>query len=259
MSIKSFQTVLASAATVAATFLTLPASAFGNPPAPDYSKISDSAPSVSTEYRFDDSLRINADFKSKPVNVEFLGSPLFTEQLKPAVTALGYNVVNEPVKNKITFRVNFFSQGGGSKSVNVALGPVIESNLKAQQALPTREDTNVTRSMGETLFLGAGFNALASAGLLSKGFAVGNIVESIGQSIGIAGAFNKALTGDTRGWCMSRCEEWYKIRQEAAFFVNVTAEDGNRGRMIRKQAFHEKLVPTQLMEAGLNEAFELLK
>lgn len=253
------KTLAAASLSVATWLAPLPALAWGNPPAPDYSKISDTAPVVTTEYRFDETLRITPVFKAQPVNVEFLGSPLLTEQLKPALAALGYTVVNEPVKNKITFKVNYFSQGGGSKPVNVTLGPIIENNLKNQQAMPARQETNVTRSAGETLFLGTGFTALANAGLLSKGFAVGNIAESIGQSIGLAGAFNKALTGDSRGWCMSRCEEWYKIRQEAALFVNVYAEDGGRGRMIRKQAFHEKLVPNQLMEAGLNEAFELLK
>jgi hypothetical protein len=230
-----------------------------NPPPPDYSQISDKAPEIKSEYRFDETLRITAELKAKPVNVVFLGSPLLTEQLKPAVAALGYNVVNEEVKTKIVFRANFFSQGGGSKSVNVALGPVIEDSLKAQQALPERQDTLITKGVGETLFLTGSFNALANAGLLNKGFAVGNIVQTISEAIGIAGAFNKALTGDPRGWCMSRCHEWYKIRQETALFVAVTAEDGNRGRMMRKQAFHEKLVPAQLLEAGLNEAFELLK
>jgi hypothetical protein len=226
---------------------------------PDYSQISDKAPEIKSEYRFDETLRITAELKAKPVNVVFLGSPLLTEQLKPAVAALGYNVVNEEVKTKIVFRANFFSQGGGSKPVNVALGPVIEDSLKAQQALPERQDTLITKGVGETLFLTGSFNALANAGLLNKGFAVGNIVQTISEAIGIAGAFNKALTGDPRGWCMSRCHEWYKIRQETALFVAVTAEDGNRGRMMRKQAFHEKLVPAQLLEAGLNEAFELLK
>ncbi len=259
---QTIQSRLIHALIVAALFLiTGSAMAFGNPPPLDYNTISDTAPDVTTDYRFDESLRVSPALKANPINVEFQGSPLLTEQIKTALVALGYTVVNEPVKNKLLFKANFHSQGGGSKTINVALGPVIENSLKNQQAALARQDTNVNRGAGEAAFLSAGFGALATAGLLSNGFAIGNIVEGLGQATGVAGAFNKALTGDPRGWCTSRCHEWYKIRQEMAFFVNVTADDGNgnRARMIRKQAFHEKLVPSQLLGAALNEAFELLK
>ena len=67
-------------------------------------------------------------------------------------------------------------------------------------------------------------------------------------------AFNRAITGDPRGICLSRCEGWNKVSQTV--YVWIALQSGERRQEVRvlTNVSSEVLVVEQLLDRALTDA-----
>ena len=80
------------------------------------------------------------------------------------------------------------------------------------------------------------------------------MAEVLGDATGVRGAFNKALTGDPRGICLSRCEHWNKVKQTAYAFVSFTGPDARQDIRVMATATSETLAPEEVIDEALSRA-----
>ncbi len=86
------------------------------------------------------------------------------------------------------------------------------------------------------------------------GLAVSSMANVLGEATGVKGAFNTALTGDPRGICLSRCEDWKKVKQSAYAFVTFTSPQGKQEIRVLATAFSEALAPEEVVAEALTQA-----
>jgi hypothetical protein len=138
------------------------------------------------------------------------------------------------------------------KGAKVAMGDATERTLAAAAS-------NRTVTPGEAANTAVGL-ALDNAALKAAttpfwaGLAVSSMANVLGEATGIKGAFNTALTGDPRGICLSRCEDWKKVKQSAYAFVTFTSPDGKQEIRVLATAFSEALAPEEVVAEALTQA-----
>jgi uncharacterized lipoprotein YajG len=193
--------------------------------------------------------------RDKSISVSFRDSPSMDESVGAYLTGKGYRVAP---KDNAQVAISIFglynARGGGIQEVKVQIGKIME-----QIATVQKQDALVTQSAQGALLSTHLYMRAMQTGLLNNAVGVGNIVDTIGRATGIAGAFNKALTGDPRGICGSKCEDWHKVKQEASLTVKVKDGELERSRKISKFAFDEQLVPDQLIAALIDDVLKELE
>lgn len=92
---------------------------------------------------------------------------------------------------------------------------------------------------------------------LGAGLGISNLSMIIGDMTGIRGWANTKITGDPRGWCLMKCENWNKVSQVVD--VKVTWEAGGKKQTATatSKAFSEALVPDQLVNSAMTPVFGL--
>lgn len=191
-----------------------------------------------------------------PLFVEFDRSPALTQVLATALEAQGVRTTTDrsAAKSTLSIRGDVVLIGGPvfHKGAKVAVGEATERTLAANAA-------NRTPSAGEAANAAVGV-ALNAAALKSattpfwSGLAVSRMADVLGEASGIKGAFNTALTGDPRGICLSRCEDWKKVKQTAYAFVTFTSSDGKQELRVLASAFSETLAPEEVVAEALSKA-----
>jgi len=91
-----------------------------------------------------------------------------------------------------------------------------------------------------------------------RGLALGRMAEVLGEATGVRGAFNKALTGDPRGICLSRCEDWNKVKQTAYAFVTLVAPEGRQEIRVLASVTSETLAPEEVIDEALMRAISAI-
>jgi hypothetical protein len=191
-----------------------------------------------------------------PLFVEFDRSPALTQVLASALEAQGVSTTTDrsAAKAALFIRGDVVLMGGPvfHKGAKVAMGEATERTLAASAA-------NRTPSAGEAANTAVGV-ALSAAALKSattpfwSGLAVSRMADVLGEATGIKGAFNTALTGDPRGICLSRCEDWKKVKQTAYAFVTFTSPDGKQELRVLASAVSETLAPEEVVAEALSKA-----
>lgn len=191
-----------------------------------------------------------------PLFVEFDRSPALTKAMVSALEAQGIQTTPErsAAKATLSIRGELVLVGGPAfhKGAKVALGEATERTLTA--AASSRATTP-----GEAANTAAGV-ALNVAALQAattpfwSGLAVSRMAEVLGEASGVKGAFNTALTGDPRGICLSRCEDWKKVKQSAYAFVTFTGPEGKQEIRVLASAFTETLAPEEVVAEALTKA-----
>ena len=80
------------------------------------------------------------------------------------------------------------------------------------------------------------------------------MAEVLGDATGMRGAFNQALTGDPRSICLSRCEDWTKVKQTAYAFITLTTAEGRQEVRVLATANLEALAPEEVIDEALSRA-----
>lgn len=189
-----------------------------------------------------------------PLFVEFDRSPAMTSRLAAALAATGVEVTSDrtAAKSTLTFRGDIALLGGPMfyKGVKVAIGDATERALAAAPA---------TITPAEAVQTAAGL-AVNNAALRSsitpfwRGMALSGMASALGDATGAKGSFNKALTGDPRGICLSRCDQWNKVNQTA--YVSIGFQSGEQRQEVRvlTHVASDSVVVEQLLDRALGDA-----
>lgn len=191
-----------------------------------------------------------------PIYVEFDRSETLTRALVAAMQAKGFTVTQDPsaAKAKLLIRGDLVLQGGPVfyKGVKVPMGDATEKTVKA--AAEGRSTTPAEAAQAAvSLALESGAANLAVSSFW-RGLALSRMADVLGDATGVRGAFNKALTGDPRGICLSRCEDWKKVKQTAYAFVTLTTTEGRQEVRVLATADQEALAPEEVIDEALTRA-----
>jgi hypothetical protein len=188
--------------------------------------------------------------------VEFDRSEVLSQALAAALQAKGFDVTKDRAAAKATLviRGDLVMQGGPLfyKGVKVSMGEATEKSLKAAA---DGRSTSPAEAAQAAVSLALESSAVRSTvSTFWRGLALGRMAEVLGDATGVRGAFNKALTGDPRGICLSRCEDWNKVKQTAYAFVSLTAPDGRQDTRVIATATQETLAPEEVIDQALARA-----
>jgi len=191
-----------------------------------------------------------------PLYVEFDGSQVLTQALAAALQARSFDIAKDraAARSTLVIRGDLVMQGGPVfyKGVKVTLGQATEKSLKAAaDSRSTSAAEGAQAAVSLALESGAARSAINP---FWRGLALGRMAEVLGDATGVRGAFNKALTGDPRGICLSRCEDWNKVKQTAYAFVSFTGPDGRQDIRVLATATAETLAPEEIVDAALARA-----
>lgn len=191
-----------------------------------------------------------------PLYVEFEGSQVLTQALAAALQARGFDIAKDraSAKSTLMMRGDLVMQGGPVfyKGVKVSMGEATEKSVKAAaDGRSTSAAEGAQAAVSLALESGAARSAINP---FWRGLALGRMAEVLGDATGVRGAFNKALTGDPRGICLSRCEDWNKVKQTAYAFVSLTGPDGRQDIRVLATTTAETLAPEEIIDAALARA-----
>jgi hypothetical protein len=176
-----------------------------------------------------------ADLGSKQIHITVDDSEKITRMLVDHITAKGYKVVDDNSKADIRLQcyAKFNISGAGKDS---AAGNVEQFVQTGSLQLPdTPNYTYQTTNPGQI-----------AAPLMTLGvIPTPDIIVWITQKFGIAGAFNKALTGDPRGMCLN--ENCNKFTQRV-----LVACSGDVSWILQYQSINEKILIDQVIEMALS-------
>lgn len=97
-------------------------------------------------------------------------------------------------------------------------------------------------------------NQIVMQGVIARSVSVTDLLTYLGQRLGVAGAFNKALTGSPTGICLAGCDERY--RTAVTFFVTVKSGDNQETWTVQAVGRAKEAVLEPVLEAGLNAALK---
>lgn len=190
-----------------------------------------------------------------PLFVEFDRSPALTQALVATLQAQGVRTTPDRSEAKavLAIRGDVVLLGGPvfHKGTKVPMGEATEKTL-AVAAANRGTTAGEAANTGVTVALGAAALRSATTPFWS-GLALGRMADALGESTGIKGAFNTALTGDPRGICLSRCEDWKKVKQSAYAFATLIGGDGKQDIRVLATAFSETLAPEEVVGEALSK------
>jgi len=201
-----------------------------------------------------------------PLFVEFDRSPALTQALVTTLQAQGVRTTPDRSEARAVLAIRgdvvllggpVFHKGTKAPIVSDAVYPPLFAGEATEKTLAVAA-ANRGATAGEAANAGVTV-ALGAAALRSattpfwSGLALGRMADALGESTGIKGAFNTALTGDPRGICLSRCEDWKKVKQSAYAFATLTGTDGKQDIRVLATAFSETLAPEEVVGEALSK------
>jgi hypothetical protein len=191
-----------------------------------------------------------------PLFVEFDRSPALTRTMASMLEAQGIRTTQDRSAAQATLSVrgDLILMGGPVfyKGAKVAMGDATERTLAAAaSSRATTPGEAANTAVGVALNVAA---LQAATTPFWSGLAVGRMADVVGEATGMKGAFNTALTGDPRGICLSRCDDWKKVDQSAYAFVTLVGPDGKQAMRVLAKAFSETLAPEEVVAEALTKA-----
>ena len=191
-----------------------------------------------------------------PVFVEFDRSPALTKAMATALQAQGLQTTEDRAAAQATLSIrgDVVLMGGPVfyKGAKVAMGEATERTLAAAAGNRTVTPGEAANTAVSVALEGAALKAATTS--FWSGLAISRMAEVLGEATGVKGAFNTALTGDPRGICLSRCEDWKKVKQSAYAFVTFTSPQGKQEIRVLATAFSEALAPEEVVAEALTRA-----
>lgn len=190
----------------------------------------------------------------KKVFVEFTSSERLTAQLREGFADRGFEVVPtvQEADIAVEFTAGFKFQLPGAREVVVDVGRMAEeSAAKTTDSLADKAE-KATRTTSTDV----GLIAQGLTGSLTTGMLLGvGLLDSLGALTGAKGAFNKAIAGDERGWCLGTaemCKNWKKYDQHVVVAVKIRPVVG-KPAILRSDAAtkDEQLLPDPLFQAAM--------
>lgn len=193
-----------------------------------------------------------------PIYVEFERSAALTQRIGAVLTDAGFKLAESKERATVTiaFSGDLVLLGGPVfyKGAKLSIGEVTERTLASVKNGQGNEVQTAVAN-GTTVALNAAAYVSTASPFL-RGMQMSRMVDAIGDQLGLKASFNTALTGDPRGWCLSRCADWKKTNQTA--YLTVKVNDGKQSQVIRVKAsaFEETLAPDQVVMAALEASLK---
>ncbi len=206
------------------------------------------------------SIEISAQQHS-PIYAEVDRSSTLSQRLTEALVAKGFTITQDKANAKavLTFRGEIALLGGPtfSKGVKVAIGDAVEKSLQ-----DAKDSDNLNRSDVVQTVAAVGTNRAGFAGAITpfwQGLYLSNMASALGEATGIKAGFNKALTGDARGICLSRCEDWNKVNQTV--YLSIALQDAASKQEIRvlTKLFADAVVPQAVLDHALADGVNAIR
>ena len=199
--------------------------------------------------------------RHSPIYAEVDRSSTLSTRLAEALVAKGFTITQDKANAKavLTFRGEIALLGGPtfSKGVKVAIGDAVEKSLR-----DAKDNDNPTRSDVVQTVAAVAINQAGFVGAITpfwRALYLSNMASALGEATGIKGGFNKALTGDARGICLSRCEDWNKVNQTV--YLSIALQDSASKQEIRvmTKLFADEVVPQAVLDHALADGVNAIK
>lgn len=195
-----------------------------------------------------------AHSQHSPLYAEFERSPELTGRLVAALSSSGFVVTQEKSSAKalLIVRGDIALSGGPVyfKGVKMAIGEATERALASAAGGVTRTDLAQAAA-------GVALNKAALDSAITpfwRGLAISGLASALGEATGMKAAFNRAITGDPRGICLSRCEDWNKVSQTIYIWIDLRSGDQRQDVRVLTKVNSERLVVEQLLDRALSDA-----
>jgi hypothetical protein len=200
--------------------------------------------------------------RDSPIYADFQGSPALTQRLREALQALGFELAPDANSSKaaLQFRGDVVLMGGPKfhKGVKAPIGEATEKALKLAKEKGEVTTADVVQTTADIALNVAALKA--SLNNFTRGLAISGLAEALGDATGMRARFNTAVTGDPRGICLSRCEDWNKVNQTVYLWVKLDSKSsGQKEVRVMSKAFSETVAPDQVIAYGVDKAIELIQ
>jgi hypothetical protein len=195
-----------------------------------------------------------APSQHSPLYAEFERSPELSRRLAAALSSSGFALTQDKssAKASLIVRGDIALSGGPVyfKGAKMAIGEATERALASGAGSVTRADL-VQAAAGVALNKAALESAITP---FWRGLAISGLASALGEATGVKAAFNRATTGDPRGICLSRCEDWNKVSQTV--YSSIVLQSGDQRQEVRvlTKVNSEQLVVEQLLDRALSDA-----
>lgn len=184
----------------------------------------------------------DGDLVQKRLYVEFIGSPKLSAIFREELSARGFTLVSTADAADIQLRFQGTVAMGlfATKSKTVPLAEAFEKLTPVATGKEAAETSN--RSLLGVATMDAVAKGLAPS--LRTAFSATNLLEWLGDITGLHDGFNKVLTGDPRGFCMS--EHCNKYQQQVLVGVS-----GGGTWLVTLSTLNEQVVLDQMIRDAL--------
>lgn len=199
------------------------------------------------------SMKINReppeDLASKRLYVEFANSPRLTSMFREKLGSRGFNMATSADDSDVQIRFNGAVAIGlfATKLKSLPLAEAVEK-ITIQPAGKDEAEVGNSSLVGVVAMDAAAKQLTPS---IRGTLTATNLMEWIGDVTGLRGAFNKAITGDPRGFCMS--EHCNKYQQNV-----VVGATGGASWLITLSTLNEEIVLDRLIDESLERVLEPL-
>lgn len=196
-----------------------------------------------------------------PLYAEFDRSATLSGRLQESLRVAGIEITQDRASAKATLvlRGDLAVVGGPVfyKGVRIAVGEATEKALREAKSEPAVSRADIVQAA-----TGVAINAAALRASVTpfwQGLALSGMASAIGDATGMKGRFNTALTGDPRGICLSRCEDWKKVNQTV--YLSITLQDaaGKQEVRVTTKAYSETLAPQEVIDRALADGNSAIK
>ena len=194
---------------------------------------------------------------SGAVYVDFSKSPTMSAKVAEMLEKGGFKVTSKRGDAATTIQISgdLVLVGGPvySKGLKVEIGDAMERALA--RGAPDGQGAGKQEAVADVSTLTV--NALAFTKTVSpamQALRLSRMADVLAEESGLKGWLNGKVAGDPRGFCLSRCEDWKKVKQAA--YVSVVVQGGGLQQSIRVQstAFSEVMAPDEVATVGLQTA-----
>lgn len=190
-----------------------------------------------------------------PIYIEFENSPLLSAKLAETAKGAGLDVVGSADQARTVVRVaGELSLNGGPRfyrGIKFPLGVVSEKALAEHDG----KRSATANEVGGAAMLAISTHLATTT--LGAGFGISNLSTIIGDMTGVRGWANTKITGDPRGWCLMKCENWNKVSQVVEVKVTWSVVGNRQTATSTSKAFSETLVPDELVNSAMTPVLAL--
>jgi len=203
-------------APLVATFILTSTPLFAADEAPVDGKVQAQITEPKIERNWTTNVPLRPDIVGKKIFIEFMDSPKGSKLLQSKLAGMGYDVVPTKAEADVRFEAKAFFNiaGAGKEKLEGKIADLFEATLDTSAVdSPDYRHQNISLTQ------------IAATSAYLGGISISQVGIWISQQLGIAGRFNKMITGDPRGWCYGEiCDK----RSTVVIFAIRGAEDQGR-------------------------------